>query len=264
MPILKLEIYQPQAHYRIPFSYVRRHTYPIPPYSTIIGFLCNICGVDDQREKIYNIIRELKISISGRFKQKITENIWFRNLDKDAHLNSYRSLKNREQNGQIGHIGGQSPIKIDVLEDMELVIYLYHKDQNSLSEIDTHISTANKRLQPLHIGRSEDWIVIRNNEMLPEDKFEFKRQDGNYHYFSWIPEKISPLKGNDNLDWNNFDGIIYTITTHSHIENYEQNINITGRRIYKSIKVKLNDGKIINTACLFDTTSNIPVFLGDL
>jgi CRISPR-associated protein Cas5, N-terminal domain len=42
---LRLKIYQPQAHYRVPFTYQRRHTYPIPPYSTVIGLLCNVLGI---------------------------------------------------------------------------------------------------------------------------------------------------------------------------------------------------------------------------
>jgi len=43
---LRLQLYQPHAHFRIPFSYQRRHTYPIPPYSTVIGFLSNLLGYE--------------------------------------------------------------------------------------------------------------------------------------------------------------------------------------------------------------------------
>ncbi|MGB9677695.1 MAG: CRISPR-associated protein Cas5, partial [Candidatus Ratteibacteria bacterium] len=49
MKVSKLKIYQPQAHYRIPFTYQRKHTYPIPPYSTIIGLLCNVLGIRNYR-----------------------------------------------------------------------------------------------------------------------------------------------------------------------------------------------------------------------
>lgn len=51
--ILRIRIYRPQAHYRVPFTYQRRHTYPIPPYSTVIGFLCNVLGIDDQGKEEY-------------------------------------------------------------------------------------------------------------------------------------------------------------------------------------------------------------------
>jgi len=45
MKALLIQIYQPTAHFRIPFTYQRRHTYPIPPYSTVIGLLCNLLGI---------------------------------------------------------------------------------------------------------------------------------------------------------------------------------------------------------------------------
>lgn len=263
MPLLRIQIYQPQAHYRIPFTYSRRHSYAIPPYSTIIGFLCNACGVDDQNMHLYNTIRELKISISGKFKSKLTEMIWFRNLSEEAHEKTYGSIDSREKNGQVGHIGGQSPIYIDVLEDMELIIYLYHDEEAKLFELKQKIENPYNRLQVLHIGRAEDWIVYKSIDLLNDSIFEYKRQDGNYKYFTWIPEKIFS-KDNNKINWEDFDGLTYILTTHSHIENYEEHRNHTGKRCYEKVKAKLNEGKIINSKCIFDKELNIAVFLGDL
>lgn len=273
MPVLRLKIYQPQAHYRIPFTYQRRLTYPIPPYSTIIGFLCNACGVDDQKNGLYeNVIRKLKISIAGRFKTKTTEMIWFRNLSKKAHIGTYGAIDNREKNGQIGHIGGQAPMKIDVLEDVELIIHLYHENEDNkdkLKELQKKLENPENRLQVLHIGRAEDWIVYQEIKLFEDnlknnsDNFEWKRSDGQYPYFFWIPEKIYKNKGNP-PDWNNFDGLFYRLTTFSNIEGYENHHNHTGRRKYETINAKLNDGKIINTECCFDKNLQLPVFFAEL
>jgi len=263
MPILRLEIYQPQAHYRVPFSYQRRLTYPIPPYSTIIGFIVNACGINDQRNELYSTVKELKISITGKFKTKITEYIWFRNLAKTDHEKTYGSLYNREKNGQIGHIGGQSPMKMDVLEEEELVIYLYHNNKEKIEILKRKLEDPKDRLQPIHIGRAEDWIVYQKIKILEDGDLEYKRQDGQYKHFFWIPERILTFNS-DKIDWSEFDGIYYNLTTFSTIENYENYFNHTGKRKYKFIKAKLNDGKIINTRCYFDKEMNIPVFLGDL
>ncbi|MEJ5284996.1 MAG: type I-B CRISPR-associated protein Cas5b [Brevinematales bacterium] len=263
MPTLRLQIYQPQAHYRIPFTFQRRHTYPIPPYSTIIGFLCNACGIDDQKKEIYNIIKDLKISIAGKFETKTTEMIWFRNLSKEAHKNAYGDISIREKNGEIGHIGGQVPIKIDVLENVVLLIYLYHSDKDKLNTFNGLLENPINRLQVLHIGRAEDWIVYKGISIIDENNFEIKRQDGRYPYFFWIPEKIFSPQNNNTLNWNNFDGLVYNLPAFSSIENYESHYNHTGRRKYQYIKVKLNDGKIINTKCLFDKELNLPVFFAD-
>ncbi len=268
MPVLRLKIYQPQAHYRIPFSYQRRLTYPLPPYSTIIGFLCNACGIDDQKNDLYkNCISNLKISIAGRFKLKLTEMIWFRNLSKGAHEGTYGSIDNREKNGQIGHIGGQVPIKIDILEDIELIIHLYldNKDNNkeNLNNLKDNLENPTNRLEVLHIGRAEDWIVFQEIKLLNNNDVESKRKDGQYPYFFWIPEKIYQFDGKKCLDWNNFDGSLHRLTTFSKIKDYEEHHNHTGRRIYKTINTKLNEGKIINTECYFDKELQLPVFFAD-
>lgn len=271
MPLLRLIIYQPQAHYRIPFTFQRRHTYPIPPYSTIIGFLCNACGINDQNKeydfnesiiKPYQIIKEAKISIAGRFETKTTEMIWFRNLSKKAHEQTYGDVSIREKNGQIGHIGGQSPMQIDVLENVKLVIYLYHQNQKALQTLKTLLENPQNRLQVLHIGRAEDWIVYKDITLLQDDKIEFKKEDGRFPYFFWIPEKAYQLNGK-NILWDNFDGLLYNLTTFSSIENYETHYNHTGKRSYQHIRAKLNDGKIINTECFFDKELNLPVFFAD-
>lgn len=267
MPILRLHIYQPQAHYRVPFTYQRRHTYPIPPYSTVIGFLCNACGVDDQRNKLYeDVISKLKISIAGRFKVKNTEMIWYRNLSKEKHKGSYGSIDVREKNGNIGHIGGQAPMHIDVLEDVELYIYLYHENKEKLENLSKQLTNPTNRLQVLHIGRAEDWIVYKNEPKILDENNDFivARRDANYKHFFWIPENIHQINNSPEIDFNKIDGNLYRLTTFSSIENYEKHHNHTGRRIYKYINAKLNDGKIYGYKLLLDKELNLPMFLGDL
>lgn len=264
MPNLRLIIYQPQAHYRVPFTYQRRHTYPIPPYSTIIGFICNACGIDDQNDGLYKTLRGSKISIAGRFENKITEMIWFRNLRKEAHKNTFGDINIREKNGNICHPGCQSPTRIDVLENVELIIHIYHEEKEKLEAIKKRLyEKPEHRLQPLHIGRAEDWIVYKEIKLIEDSQLDFEKHDGLYPCFFWIPEKMFMPAQQDQFDWNNFDGNPYILTTFSHIEGYENHRNHTGNRIYERIRARLNDGKIINTRCLFDKELKIPVFFAD-
>lgn len=275
MPLLRLEIYQPHAHYRIPYSINRRLTYPIPPYSTVIGFLCNICGVDDQKSEVYSIISELKISIAGRFDSKTTENIWFRNLSREEHNRYYISETVRYKNGQVGHVGGQIPVKIDVLENVELVIHLYHKNEEHIEMIKQKLENPVERLQPLHLGRAEDLLVIRDLKVLKDEELDIGRVDGNYDYFFWIPKNrllLIPeglknpedLKNSVKVDWREIEGNIYFLTTLSKIEGYESHRNHAVKKTYDKIKVKLSDGKIKNISTLIDKEKNIPIFLGEL
>ena len=47
MEALRIELYQDSACYRKPFAYKVTETYPLPPYSTVIGMLHNILGAEE-------------------------------------------------------------------------------------------------------------------------------------------------------------------------------------------------------------------------
>lgn len=264
MKLLRIKIYQPQAHYRMPFTYQRRHTYPLPPYSTVIGFLVNALGIWNQDDDLYkNGIKKLKISIAGKFESKITEYIWFRNLSKEKHTNRFGCIENREINGHIEHIGGQAPMPIDVLNNVSLVIYLCHTDTNYLNKIQEGICNPKNRLEVLHLGRAEDWIVFENEpELLSIDNFEFKRRDADYKYFFWIPEKIFQID-NYEIDYQKFDGLLYNLPTFYEIDNYQTTFNRYGERKFDYIRTKLNDGKIKEALLMLDKELKLPIFLGD-
>ncbi|MCX7942695.1 MAG: type I-B CRISPR-associated protein Cas5b [Dictyoglomaceae bacterium] len=262
-PLLKIKIYQPQAHYRIPFTYQRRHTYPIPPYSTVLGLIANVLGIKNlpgQEEPclkencncIYHKFKKLKISICGNFKDKSTEYTWLRNLSKEAHEKRFICSKNRYVAGHIEHIGGQAPCLIDILNDVNIIIYLYHEDYNFLETIKESFNNPNNRTSPLHLGRAEDWIIIKEIDILKT--FIIEEINGDYKNFFWIPEKTFDL--GYNFDFNKINGLVYNLTTFYKIVN--------GSRNFEYIRVKLNDGNLGDIYSLYDPNEDIPIFLGDL
>src|SRR3972149_5570505 len=131
---LRICIYQPTAHFRMPFTYQRRHTYPLPPYSTVLGFLINMMGLIKQQSDQFKKLKDIKLSISGHFETKTTEYIWFRNLSKEVHKEKFGSYTNRELNGHVQHPGGQSPISIDTLDNFYLTVHLWYHDDSFLEE----------------------------------------------------------------------------------------------------------------------------------
>jgi len=263
--ILRLKIYQPQAHYRVPFTYQRRHTYPIPPYSTVIGFLCNVLGIDDQKKEEYQKLRAIKISIAGRFESKTTEYTWFRNLSKSAHAERFGSIDNRRIGGHVEHIGGQSPILIDVLNEVRLVIHLAHEDSSFVECIRSSLVNPVHRLEVLHLGRAEDWIVIEEpSEMLELSTFEIRRVDADFRHFFWVPERFylpEPKDGASDLD--RYEGLRYRLPTFWTVEDYATTRNRHGRRIFEYMTVKLSDGLFKEKKFLFDKECNLPVFLAN-
>lgn len=272
MKILRLQIYQPQAHYRIPFTYQRRHTYPIPPYSTVIGFLCNFLGIDGMSERSHLLLEKLKgikISIAGSFESKTTEYIWFRNLSRDSHVRRFGYPQNRSINGHVEHIGGQSPVSIDVLNEMRLVIHFAHEDEAFLKEIRSAIRNPMHRLEILHLGRAEDWIVVEElSDIFDLSQFAYNRRgDGNYRRFFWIPERMQNINGEENpsRDFDQADGLLYNLPTFWEVQGFSETFNRHGARQFKYLRTKLNDGLFIRKQFpFFDHEAKQPIFLAEL
>jgi len=267
LKVLRLRIYQPHAHYRLPFTYQRRHTYPIPPYSTVIGFLCNVLGIDDQEKDTYKKLRKIKISIAGRFEAKTTEHIWFRNLNKNSHESRFGRVPNRAIGGEVEHIGGQSPVRIDVLEEVRLVIHLAHEEEAFLESIREALRNPRQRLEVLHLGRAEDWIVLEEISEIMEIRPDssFMRRDGNYGHFFWIPEKMYPGSlGGESRGSGGFAGLVYRLPTFWRVEGFEQTRNRHGRRIFEYVTAILNEGLFTRVEFLFDEACGLPVFLAEL
>ncbi|MDW8417731.1 MAG: CRISPR-associated protein Cas5, partial [Bacteroidia bacterium] len=125
LPVLRLELYQPSAHYRLPYAYQRRLTYPLPPYSTILGFLQNLVSDHISIKPYLNGNSEIAtlplkgIGVAGHFHSKAVEYTWMRSFaSKSGNTRRY------EIYGFPEHPGQQIPVKVDTLERVELVIYL--------------------------------------------------------------------------------------------------------------------------------------------
>lgn len=275
MKVLRLRIYQPQAHYRVPFTYQRRHTYPLPPYSTVIGFLCNVLGIDDQKKQenlngkqiiLYDELKKIKISIAGNFESKTTEYVWFRNLSKTAHVDRFGCVENRSVGGHVEHIGGQSPVPIDVLNEVRLVIHLAHEKEIFLKLIKSSLENPARRLEVLHLGRAEDWIVIEElSEVIDLSCFRVKRVDANFRHFFWIPESIftsDPVSSGVST-FKEFQGLRLRVPTFWTVVDYDRTLNRHGQRDFEYIPAKLNDGLITGCQFLYDEDCRLPIFLAD-
>jgi len=259
MKALLIKIYQPTAHYRMPFTYQRRHTYPIPPYSTVIGFLSNMLGIDNQGNDLFKKLKASKLSVSGRFDQKLTEYIWFRNLSKKSHEKYFGSAETRDKNGEINHIGGQSPMRIDVLENMHLNIHLAG-EENFLLELEAYLHDPVNRLETIHLGRAEDWLVFESIQLVDLGKSD---RDKNYNHFFWIPQHIATDE-TVAFNFNQADGLFYNLPVFVTIKDYDKTYNRHAERTFTYMRSKLNDGAITGMEYSYDEQTGIPVFLADL
>lgn len=258
--VVRIKIYQPVAHYRVPFSFKVRHTYPLPPYSTIIGFFCNLLGIRNTRGEgepdceEFRKLKQIKIGICGQFESRNKEFIWFRNLSKEYHVKVFGSERNRYNHGMPEHPGGIQPVHVFTLNNVRLWIYLYHEDEVFLGTI-VNAFDGTKRKDILHLGRAEDWIVVEKVDFI---ELEAIKKGYNFRKFLWIPEKVYPeLKG---FDFSKIDGLRMKIPSFYFLQN--------GRRCFYYETIKLNEGEIIasETGLVYyiDSEENVPVFLADL
>lgn len=185
MKALRIRLQAQTAHYRIPFMQLRyRQSYPLPPYSTIIGLMMNIMG---EQERIAEFLsQQFGLFVSGRFGVITQEYVWYRNLHKKEHN------KRPGEKGIIGdrseHIGGQSPVTVEVLNDVQSVIYVCHTD-NMLDLLGERLYQPDKWLSHLSLGRSEDWVTpvdCRCVELTLADESDYAWTAG-WDGYCWLP-----------------------------------------------------------------------------
>jgi len=59
MKAIKLKLYQNMVNYKVPTSFQLKESYPLPPYSTVIGMVHSLCDFKEYKP--------MKISISGNY-----------------------------------------------------------------------------------------------------------------------------------------------------------------------------------------------------
>ncbi len=251
--VLRIKIHQPDAHYRVPFSYRRRFTYPIPPHSTVKGLICNVMGIKDDKDA-EELQKGLSLAIYGTFESIVKEYIWFRNLKKESHINKFNSTINRIMDGVPQHPGGQMPVTVDVLHNVDLCVYIYHPEL--MDEIKSTFENPFNRLSSLHLGRSEDWIVIKEIKKISIDKGGLRHLS----LFTWIPtlsdmdDEFMPDKESYKKFYEQANGNLFRLPSFYRITENNQRV------FTKYIEVKLFEkGGFKKQEFYVDTSEGIPI-----
>lgn len=144
MKAIRLKVRQNLPNYKYPTSFQIKESYPLPPYSTVIGMVHNACG--------YTEYKPMKVSVQGKYHSKTNDfatRYEFKNgapFEVDRH-----QLK-------VGDYGiSRSVSNVELLSDVELLLHIVPEDQSLIDDI------YNSLLYPreyLSLGRREDLIVI--------------------------------------------------------------------------------------------------------
>ena len=254
MKILKIRIEASSAHFAIPFFIFERRTFPIPMYSTAIGFICNALGDEGQIARFLR--KNFSMSIVGNHEGVTEEYVWFRNLKEDSHQKRFISLTNRKVNDEFEHPGGQMPVKIQTLMNPKVDIFL-KADEETLETLEESLTNPKWISRP-HLGRGEDVI----------DKLEVgfvdcvKERVFNTNGYTWIPspefvdEEVMDEYG---VFYEKIIGSAYKVSSIYEIKDRT--------RVFKSVRAKLFSGAIpmmhFNVPKILSWNS-VPIFLAKI
>ena len=161
--VIRLECSQQLANYRKPTSFQIKESYPLPPYSTVIGMIHTVCGFTEYHA--------MDISIQGKYHSAVSEMYtkyaFGIAYDKDRHQ---AAVKNGDKQDGI-NIG---PGNIELLTDIKLLIHIRPEKEEDLETIKQGL--LNPIVYPA-LGRHEDLLSIDDVdivEMKESNRVELK------------------------------------------------------------------------------------------
>lgn len=164
MKILKLKLYQETACYKKPFAFKVAETYPLPPYSTVIGMLHKILQAKTGEYFPMNI------SIQGNY---------------ESIFSNYQNLRMFKGKDQVTAM----PRNVHQLLNVELVIHVKAEDEI----IDKLYTNSTQGVETFTLGRNEDLVRVDEIKIIQEPKIEEYKLE-NVKYNAYIPsEKIQGI-----------------------------------------------------------------------
>ena len=172
MKAIRIKLYQESASYRKPTSFKVKETYPLPPYSTVIGMVHSLCR--------YTEYKEMKISVQGKNFSRV-ENLY------KIYEFANQKLDPKRHQLEVDGLGITVGVAtIEILTDIELLIHIIPEDQSLLAEIKQAFETP---AEFTSLGRSEDLAVILEVKEVEVETGAIEDIKQNKDYSAYIPIK---------------------------------------------------------------------------
>ena len=161
MECLKFELFSPCATFKTPFSLKGIETYPLPPYSTIIGLLYTALGRKWEGE-------EFSISVQGDYEAIFRDYIRFRKYNrKDKKIEVL-------------------PLEVPRLYNLRCVVHVLGDG----SLIDKFMSALQEPKVYLFLGGGEYPVLVKNPRKIDVDEREVELET---KYSAFVPESKASL-----------------------------------------------------------------------
>lgn len=176
MKAIRLEIFQNLVNYKLPTSFQLKETYPLPPYSTVIGMIHNACEFTEYVP--------MKISIQGKYHSKVNDLMTRYEFKPGMSFDKQRHQLNIEG---FGISRGVSTVEL--LSEVELLIHIIPEDPAKIEEICQKLTYPHEYLS---LGRREDLVIFKKLPEIVEVKEIELEDDQNIKdgYSAYVPADL--------------------------------------------------------------------------
>ena len=174
MKAIKLIARQTLASYRKPSSMQIKESYPLPPYSTVIGMIHTACGFQEYVD--------MNISIQGSYYSKVNELYARYEFKPGFYDKSRHSIEVKNKNGKSTGLT-MGPANIELLTNVNLIIHILPKQEENITKI---YEGLKKPQEYLSLGRKEDLLIIEKVEIV-EIREEVLEKDYQLKQDAYVP-----------------------------------------------------------------------------
>ena len=202
MKAIKLKLYQNMVNYKVPTSFQLKESYPLPPYSTVIGMVHSLCDFKEYKP--------MKISISGNYFSKVND-LYTRYEFKNG--NPFEM--GRHQLNVNGYGINRGVATAELLVDVNLTIHIIPEDQSE-EFLDIIFEAFKYPREYPSLGRREDVVLIRDVKIVDVEKKKLEKDLSNgeddfaYIPVNFIQEKL--VNYGDKKNGMNIYGTRYELT----------------------------------------------------
>lgn len=201
MKSIRLKLKQNLVNYKLPTSFQLKETYPLPPYSTVIGMVHNTCN--------YIEYKPMKISVQGKYHSKVND-LATRYEFKNGM--TFDASRHQIKVGEYGISRGVS--NVELLSDVELVIHIVPEDENLIEEIFNAFKAPHEYIS---LGRREDLVVVDEVKIveISEERIKDENLKIDRDYRAYVPVEIIDKKKvfvEGSVDTIQYKGTMYNLT----------------------------------------------------
>jgi len=190
------------VNYKVPTSFQLKESYPLPPYSTVIGMVHSLCDFKEYKP--------MKISISGSYFSKVND-LYTRYEFKNG--NPFEM--GRHQLNVNGYGINRGVATAELLVDVNLTIHIIPEDQSE-EFLNTIFEAFKYPREYPSLGRREDIVLIKDVKIIDVEKKKLEKDLSNgeddfaYIPVNFIQEKL--VNYGDKKNGMNIYGTRYELT----------------------------------------------------